>query len=96
MLYDISWFLYLPVSEAPDKAGPDGIEEIFSGEGDPVKMGVKDGDVILFSADAPAIVNAALGNLRLHLAKKLNLVAADELAFTRHGVSLSKAARSSK
>lgn len=46
------------------------------------KMGVKEGNVILFLADAPAIVNAALGNLRLHLAKRLNLVAADELAFT--------------
>ncbi|MCG6533753.1 MAG: aspartate--tRNA ligase [Syntrophales bacterium LBB04] len=46
------------------------------------RMAVREGDVILFSADTPAIVNAALGNLRVHLAKKLNLIDAKELAFT--------------
>jgi aspartyl-tRNA synthetase len=46
------------------------------------KMAVGEGDVIFFAADAPAIVNVSLGNLRIHLAKKLNLIAADEFAFT--------------
>ncbi len=45
-------------------------------------MAVHEGDVILFSADTPAVVNASLGNLRVHLAKKLNLIDQDELAFT--------------
>jgi aspartyl-tRNA synthetase len=45
-------------------------------------MATKEGDVILFSADTPAIVNASLGNLRVHLAKKLNLIDVQELAFT--------------
>ena len=46
------------------------------------KMAVKEGDVIFFVADTPAIVNASLGNLRLHLAQRLKLVGADEFAFT--------------
>jgi len=46
------------------------------------KMAVKEGDTIFFVADTPAIVNASLGNLRLHLAQRLKLVGADEFAFT--------------
>jgi len=46
------------------------------------KMAVKEGDAIFFVADTPAIVNASLGNLRLHLAQKLKLIGADEFAFT--------------
>ncbi|MDP2724958.1 MAG: aspartate--tRNA ligase, partial [Syntrophales bacterium] len=46
------------------------------------KMAVKEGDVIFFVADTPAIVNASLGNLRLHLAQKLKLIGADEFTFT--------------
>ncbi len=45
-------------------------------------MAVQEGDVIFFVADTPAIVNPSLGNLRLHLAKKLNRIDADEFAFT--------------
>ncbi len=46
------------------------------------KMGATEGDVLVFVADTPKIVNEALGNLRLHLAKKLNLIDRDTLAFT--------------
>ena len=46
------------------------------------KMAVREGDVVFFMADTPAIANASLGNLRLHLAKKLNLIAEKELGFT--------------
>ncbi len=46
------------------------------------KMAAREGDVIFFVADTPAIVNASLGNLRLHLAKKLDLIDAKEFAFT--------------
>jgi aspartyl-tRNA synthetase len=45
-------------------------------------MGVKEGDIIFFVADVPRVVHDSLGNLRLHLAKKLNLLKSDELAFT--------------
>jgi aspartyl-tRNA synthetase len=45
-------------------------------------MGVKDGDIIFFVADTPRVVNDSLGNLRLHLAKKLNLIDPEALAFT--------------
>ena len=37
-------------------------------------MEVHEGDVILFAADTSKIVNDSLGNLRVHLAKKLNLI----------------------
>ena len=45
-------------------------------------MGVKEGDIIFFVADTSRVVNDSLGNLRLHLAKKLNLIDPDALAFT--------------
>jgi len=46
------------------------------------KLEAKDGDVIVFLADTPSIVNDALGNLRIHLAKKLNLINTDQFSFT--------------
>ena len=46
------------------------------------KMAVKEGDTIFFVADTPAIVDASLGNLRLHLAQRLKLFGADEFSFT--------------
>ncbi len=45
-------------------------------------MGACDGDVILFLADSPSVARDALGNLRVHLAKKLNLIDPGLLAFT--------------
>ena len=44
-------------------------------------MSVKESDIIFFVADVPRVVNDSLGNLRLHLAKKLNLFKPDDLAF---------------
>jgi len=46
------------------------------------KMGAREGDVILFVADSPKVVCDALGNLRIHLAKKLNLIDSRAMAFT--------------
>jgi aspartyl-tRNA synthetase len=46
------------------------------------KMNAKEGDIIFFVADTPRVVKDSLGNLRLHLAKKLNLIDQDALAFT--------------
>lgn len=43
--------------------------------------GAGPGDVIVFSADAPKIVNDALGNLRLYLAEKMNLIPHQANAF---------------
>ena len=40
------------------------------------------GDVILFVADSPTVARDALGNLRVHLARKLNLIDPTLLAFT--------------
>ena len=45
-------------------------------------MAAKEGDVIFFVADTAKIVNDSLGNLRIHLAKKLNLIDPSKLAFT--------------
>ena len=45
-------------------------------------MNVSEGDVLIFVADTQKIVNDALGNLRLHLARKLNLIDTNALAFT--------------
>ena len=45
-------------------------------------MGAKESDIIFFVADVPRVVNDSLGNLRLHLAKKLNLFKPDDLAFS--------------
>jgi aspartyl-tRNA synthetase len=51
-------------------------------EGIAKTMNAKEGDVIFFVADTPRIVNDSLGNLRIHLAKKLNLIDSEALAFT--------------
>jgi aspartyl-tRNA synthetase len=46
------------------------------------KMESSDGDVIVFLADSPSVVHDALGNLRMHLAKKLNLIKPEQFSFT--------------
>ena len=45
-------------------------------------METREGDLIVFVADTPGIVNDALANLRIHVARKLNLIQPDQLAFT--------------
>lgn len=45
------------------------------------KMEAHDGDVILFAADSPRIVNDVLGNLRNNLAAKLGEIPADKFDF---------------
>jgi len=45
-------------------------------------MSAKEGDIIFFVADTPRIVSDSLGNLRLNLGKKLNLIDPEKLAFT--------------
>jgi len=45
------------------------------------KMNTSEGDTLFFVADVPRVVHDSLGNLRLHLAKKLNLYKADDLSF---------------
>jgi aspartyl-tRNA synthetase len=46
------------------------------------RMEVKEGDLLVFVADAPRVVHDALGNLRIHLAKKLDLIKPATFAFT--------------
>ncbi|MEN6317335.1 MAG: aspartate--tRNA ligase [Syntrophaceae bacterium] len=46
------------------------------------KMEAKEGDVIVFLADTPSIVHDALGNLRIHLARKLDLIKKERFSFT--------------
>ncbi len=46
------------------------------------RMETAEGAIILFVADTPGVVRDALGNLRVHLAKKLGLIDPDALAFT--------------
>jgi aspartyl-tRNA synthetase len=45
-------------------------------------MSIKEGDIIFFVADTPRVVNDSLGNLRIHLARRLNLIDPQALAFT--------------
>ncbi|MCX5848729.1 MAG: aspartate--tRNA ligase [Deltaproteobacteria bacterium] len=45
-------------------------------------MSAKEGDIIFFVADTPKVVSDSLGNLRLNLGKKLNLIDPEALAFT--------------
>ncbi len=45
------------------------------------RLNVKDGDLILFAADARAVVNKVLGGLRLIFRDKLNLADKDTMAF---------------
>ncbi len=45
-------------------------------------MNAKEGDILFFVADSPKVVSDSLGNLRLNLGKKLNLIDPDALAFT--------------
>ena len=45
-------------------------------------MNATEGDLILFTAGTQKVVSDVLGNLRLHLAKKLNLIDPKALAFT--------------
>ena len=44
-------------------------------------LGAKDGDLIFFSADQPALVNKVLGALRARLARDLGLIDTDRLAW---------------
>ncbi len=46
------------------------------------RLKVQEGDLLVFVADAPRVVHDALGNLRLHLAKKLNLIQPGAFAFS--------------
>lgn len=45
------------------------------------RLEAKDGDLLLFVADKPGIVAASLGNLRIELAKRLNLIDPEEYNF---------------
>ena len=51
-------------------------------EGIAKALSAKEGDIIFFVADTPRVVNDSLGNLRLNLGKKLNLIDPNALAFT--------------
>lgn len=46
------------------------------------KTGAREGDILLFVADTPKIVQESLGSLRLHLARKFSLIRPDQYAFT--------------
>jgi len=46
------------------------------------RMEAREGDLLVFVADAPRVVHDALGNLRIHLAKKLKLIQAGTFAFS--------------
>ena len=46
------------------------------------RLGMKAGDLAFFVADKPSVVHAALGALRLHFGRTLNLIDTTQLAFT--------------
>lgn len=46
------------------------------------RMEVREGDLIVFVADKPGIARDSLGNLRLHVARQLNLIDPAAFAFT--------------
>ena len=45
------------------------------------KMGAKGGDLVLMIADKPATMARALGELRLEVARRMNMIDPDKLAF---------------
>ena len=45
------------------------------------RLGLKTGDIVFFQAGDPRVVNAALGNLRIQIAKKLGLIPENEFKF---------------
>lgn len=45
------------------------------------RLALETGDIVFFQAGDPAMVNAALGNLRVHLARKLGLIDEDKFNF---------------
>jgi len=46
------------------------------------RMEAKEGSILIFSADTPGLVNDTLGNLRILLARKMNLIDPEQFAFT--------------
>ncbi len=46
------------------------------------ETGAKPGDLVLMIADKPAVVARALGELRLEMARRMNMIDEDKLAFT--------------
>ncbi|MBF0525196.1 MAG: aspartate--tRNA ligase [Deltaproteobacteria bacterium] len=46
------------------------------------RLGMEEGDLIFFGADSRPVVNAALGQLRLELGRKLKLIPENQFAFT--------------
>ncbi|MCU0581990.1 MAG: aspartate--tRNA ligase, partial [Syntrophales bacterium] len=46
------------------------------------RMEAREGNILIFSADTPGVVNDTLGNLRVFLAKKMNLIDPEQFAFT--------------
>jgi aspartyl-tRNA synthetase len=46
------------------------------------RLGLAPGDLVLFGADTPAVVNESLGQLRNHLGEKLGLIDRERFAFT--------------
>jgi aspartyl-tRNA synthetase len=46
------------------------------------RMEAREGDLIMFVADSPGVARDTLGNLRIHLARKLGLIDPKALAFT--------------
>jgi len=55
---------------------PEGVREALS-----QRLGTEHGDVLLFVADQPKIVNDSLGNLRVRLGQQLGLIDPDEFNF---------------
>jgi aspartyl-tRNA synthetase len=45
------------------------------------RMEASEGDALVFVADTPSVVHDALGNLRTHLARKLNLIDTEQFSF---------------
>jgi aspartyl-tRNA synthetase len=61
-----------PIHKFLTPAEVDGVNKI---------MEAKPGDIILIVADSPSVVNDSLGNLRVHLARKLGLIDSDVFSF---------------
>ncbi|HOK06297.1 MAG TPA: aspartate--tRNA ligase [Syntrophales bacterium] len=62
-----------PIAKFLNEGETKGVEE---------KTAAREGDLIVFVADIPAVVHESLGNLRLHVARKLDLIRKDDFAFT--------------
>ncbi len=69
----LAWVKLTPEWQSPlAKFFPDGLKTALN-----ERLGAKEGDLMMFIADIPAVANTAMGQLRVHLGQRENLIPPD-------------------